>query len=325
MYKDKKEVGEAMNLNREPIRKVTQQDIEEYNRDGVVCLRNVLSSDWIDSLEPLARDITIEKKDVGLLPNLPGRYMSRTVPEFRKLVFESPLAQVAGEVMQSEEIRFYFDEFFAKPPQSDAKTQWHCDRMGWPVSGKMVPSIWIPLTPIVKENCLEVLAGTQHDDVPYWLFSPNARKMTRPVDRVPHPDIEPRRGEPSLKFLSWDMDPGDILLIHPWVLHYSSGNPTNDWRIAISARVFGDDIRWAPRPDCLNLAGVSFDEMIEGQKPQGSHFPLLWSKSGARDSDSNFPTGFSASWDKQDLSDINEYELFTKMNEEQRRETIDEV
>jgi ectoine hydroxylase-related dioxygenase (phytanoyl-CoA dioxygenase family) len=302
-----------MAFNTRPLRDITQHDIDDYGRDGVVCLRNVFDRDWIDLLEPIARRVIIEKEDVGLLPTIPGRYMARCIPEYRKFVFESPFAEACGKVMQSKEIRFFFDEFFAKPAQSDAKTLWHCDRMGWPTTGFMVPSIWIPLTPIVKANCLEVLAGTHHDDVPYWLFSPNARKMIKPDDRVAHPDIESRRGEPGLRFLTWDMNPGDMLIVHPWVLHYSGGNPTDDWRIAISERVFGDDIRWAPRPDCLNIAGVSFDEMLEGGKPEGSHFPLLWSEDGRSDGDAQYPKGFATRWPKQEMGGVNEYKTFSTL------------
>ena len=302
-----------MPLNSEPLRDVTEQDILDYERDGAVCLRNVFDQDWIDLLKPLAEDVIINKEDVGLLPTIPGRYMARCIPEYRKFVFDSPLAEVAGKVMRSKEIRFFFDEFFAKPPQSDATTIWHCDRMAFPLEGKMVPSLWIPLTPIVEENCLEVLAGTQHDDVPYWLFSPNARKMIKPDDRVSHPDMEPLRGQPGKRFLTWDMDPGDMLVVHPWALHYSSGNPTDDYRIAISQRVFGDDIRWAPRPDCLNIAGVSFDEMLDGEKPAGPLFPLLWSEDGRSDDDSQYPRGFATSWPKREMGGINEYDTFKTM------------
>lgn len=309
-----------MAFNTRPLREITQDDIDTYKRDGVVCLRKVFDRDWIDSLEPIARSVIIEKEDVGLLPTIPGRYMARRIPEYRRFVFESPLAEAAGRVMESREIRFFFDEFFAKPPQSDAQTLWHCDRMGWPVTGTMVPSLWIPLTPIVKANCLEVLAGTQHDDVPYWLFSPNARKMIKPEDRMPHPQVEPRRGEPGLRFLTWDMDPGDMLIVHPWVLHYSSGNPTDDWRIAISERVFGDDIRWAPRPDCVNLAGVSFDEMIDGEAPAGPLFPLLWSEDGRADDDSAYPRGFATSWSKQTMGGVNEYDTFKKLKAREDKE-----
>ena len=89
-----------MALNREPLRPVSARDIDTYRTDGAVCVRNVLSKDWIDLLDPVARRISVDKEDVGLLPSYPGRYMSRVVPEFRRLAFESPLAQAAGQVME---------------------------------------------------------------------------------------------------------------------------------------------------------------------------------------------------------------------------------
>lgn len=308
-----------MALNTLPLNPVTEEDIETYNRDGAVVLRGVLNQDWIEMLEPVARRLVVDKEDFGLLPTIPGRYMSRCIPEFRDLVFKSALAQVCGQLLQSKEIRFFFDEVFAKPPQSDAKTIWHTDRMGWPVSGKMVPSLWLPLIPITKANCLECIAGSHTQDVRYWLFSPNARQMVKPDDRAPHPDCEPLRGDGKTKFLTWDMEPGDLLVVHPWTLHYSGGNPTDDWRVALSLRMFGDDIRWEPRADCVNLAGVSFDEMIEGQKPSGSHFPLLWSEDGRKDGDANFPKGFAATWSKRELGTINEYDAFKTLKQKEER------
>lgn len=306
-----------MSLNHRPLRAVTQDDIDTYHRDGVVCLRKVFDPEWCELLDPIARRVIIGKEDVGLLPHIPGRYMARCLPEYRKLVFESPLAEVAGQVMQSREIRFFFDEFFAKPAHSDFQTIWHTDRMGWPITGVMVPSLWMPLTPIVKANSLECIAGSHTQDVRYWLFSPNARQMIKPDDRPGHPDCEKLRGDPNVKFLSWDMDPGDLLIVHPWTLHYSGGNPTDDWRISVSVRVFGDDIRWKPRPDCVNTAGVSFDEMIEDEKPMGSHFPLLWSADGRSDGDADYPCGFATRWSKRPMQGVNEYKVFKDMKSQE--------
>ena len=296
----------------QPCRPITEEEIQTYASDGVVCLRNIFDRSWIDELLPVAKRITAGKEDFGLLPTYPGRYMSRTVPEFRRFVFESPIAEAAARVMQSEQARFFFDEFFAKPPKSDEATIWHTDRMGWPTAGKMVPSIWIPLTSVTEENSLECIQGSHDQDERYWLFSPNARQMSRPDDRVPHPNGEKLRADPNNKFLKWAMEPGDILLVHPWTLHYSHGNSADEWRIAISIRVFGDDIRWQPRPDCVNLAGVSFDEMIEGEVPGGDLFPLLWSEGGDRDGDARFPRGFATTWSKSRRGDINEYDEFEK-------------
>ena len=306
-----------MPLNRRPLRPITNDDAQTYARDGVVCLRNVFDPEWLTAMAGPARRLLIDKADYGLLPNNPGRYMARTITEFRRFVFYSPLGEAAALTLGSTTARFFFDEIFAKKPQSTDKTIWHNDRMGWPVTAEttMVPSLWIPLTPICKANSLEVIAGTQSNDERYWLFSPNARQMIRPADRVSHTDGEALRHDPDYagRFLTWDMAIGDMLVVHPRVLHYSHGNPTDDWRIALSVRVFGDDVRWAPRPDCLNIAGVSFDEMIAGEAPGGDLFPLLWSADGRREDDSRYPRGFATSWAAQRRDDVNEYATFQKL------------
>lgn len=284
-------------MNRHLINPITPEDVEIYRRDGVVRLRQVFDQDWVNMLLPAAREAKRDRSRFGLLPTISSpRFMARTIPEFRKFAFESPLGEACGKVLQSKEIRFFFDEIFAKPPRSEQRTIWHSDRAGWPIEGKMTPSIWTALTPITKSNSLECIAGSHGHDRLYWLFSPNARKMIRPEDRPIQPDGEALRGHPDVKFLAWDMAPGDILIIHPWTLHYSCGNPSDDWRFAVSSRVFGDDIRWDPRPDCNNLAGVSFDEMIPGEKPQGPLFPVIYSEDGDCDTGEEFARGFATTW-----------------------------
>ena len=44
----------------------------------------------------------VGREDFGFLPT-PGRYLARTIPEFRKFVFESPLAEAACHVMDSSQ------------------------------------------------------------------------------------------------------------------------------------------------------------------------------------------------------------------------------
>ena len=114
-----------------------------------------------------------------------------------------------------------------------------------------------------------------------------------------------------------------MLIINPRTLHYSAGNPLDDWRIAISVRVFGDDIRWAPRPDCLNIAGISYDEMLDGAKPQGSHIPLIWSEDGREDGDAQYPRGFATSWPKTKMQGINEYKTFAEMTKKEKAGELD--
>lgn len=309
-----------MNPNTRLLRPVSPQEIDEYRENGVVCLRGVLDPAWMDLMRPAVRSIAVDKVDAGLLPIYPGRYLARTVPEVRRFIFESPLGEAAAAVLGSRTVRFFFDEVFAKAPRSADATIWHTDRMGWPVTGVTVPSIWMPLTSVAQADGLECIAGSHTQDVRYWLFSQNARQMIKPPDRAPHPDGAALRADPANRFVAWAMEPGDLLIVHPWTLHYSHGNHADHWRLAISVRVFGDDIRWDPRPDCVNLAGVSFDEMIRGEPPAGPLFPVLWSADGARDDDRDYPRGFATTWSQARRSEVNEGEEFRRRLQSTARE-----
>jgi len=264
-------------MNREPLKPITQEHIDAYNRDGVVVVRGMFDRDWIELLRPAAeRVIAMDEHEKNKLRAFGNKHLWHGFPEFRTYSFESPAAEIVGRILQTTELRFFFDQVWAKTPHSTFKTPWHTDRMGWPVDGEMVPSFWMAISNVVKANSLECVAGSHKDATRYWNKTQNSRQMIQPADRPDFIDYDQRRDDASLKFLSWDMEPGDAILIHPWCYHYSCGNPTPNWRIAVSTRWFGDDIRWNPRPESINHPGYSFDEMVKGEKPEGPLFPVVW-------------------------------------------------
>jgi len=256
--------------------------MQTYAQDGVVCLRGMFDADWI----VLLASETEAVRD-GAVPRLPGNFgdmhLWHRSEAFRRYVFESPAAEIVGRTMGSKEVRFFFEKLWFKEPGSKKPTPWHTDRMSFPLDGTMVPSFWMALTPVKKANSLECVAGSHTDPTRYWNWSHNSSRMIRPADRPDFIDYERRRDDPDLRFLSWDMEPGDCLLIHPWCYHYSCGNPLEHWRIALSTRWIGDDVTWNPRPESINLPGISFGEMVEGEKPKGPLVPLIWSEDGRQD------------------------------------------
>lgn len=269
-------------MNKHPLHPVTQDHIDTYKRDGVVCLRSMFSREWIDFLLPEA-----EAARDGKIPRLSGNFgdmhLWRRSEVFRQYVFESPAAEIVGRTMRSKEVRFFFEKVWAKKPRSTDATRWHTDQMSFPVEGEMAPSFWMALTPVTKENSLECVAGSHRDTTRYWNWTYNSEQMIRPPDRPEFIDYNSRRDEPGVTILSWDMEPGDCLLIHPSCYHYSCGNPLDQWRIALSTRWFGDDVTWDPRPESINVPGVSFGEMVKGAKPAGPYVPLIWSEDGRQE------------------------------------------
>ena len=112
-------------MNRRPLRPISADDVESYRRDGAVCLRKVFDQDWIDVLLPIAQAMVIEKKDLGLLPHRPMNFMSRVIPEFRELAFDSPMGEACGRSLRKSafcSIRFSPRRRVPKPRRSGTTT-----------------------------------------------------------------------------------------------------------------------------------------------------------------------------------------------------------
>lgn len=303
-------------MNRHPLRPIGQADIDAYARDGVACLRQVFDQDWVNLLleawHRIRADIDAGKpiyhlpkefldRDPKLKAEIEAaddptrhaekaktgftgcKYMWHWDASFRKFALESPAGEAVGRVMQSNVTRFYWDQMFVKDAGCKIKTYWHADYPAWPVSGEMIPSLWIALSPIGKESCVETIAGTHLDKSLQWPRSFNSRKVAwNKEERPDFIDYEKLRDDPSVKFLAWDMEPGDAILIHPRVHHGGGDNPdaTRD-RIALSTRWIGDDIRWDPRPESVNTPGLPHSDMTPGGRPgdrpgDDAIFPITW-------------------------------------------------
>jgi hypothetical protein len=282
-------------MNRRPLNTVSAEDIATYDRDGAVCLRGMFDRGWCDHLLAAWNRVSADPYKFGLRfvsdefdrPATPEifsiKHLCRAIPEFEAYLWESPAAEIVGRTLGSREVGFFYDQIFAKSPGSTKPTPWHHDAGGWPVDGEMLPSFWMPLTPVKRDSCLEVVAGTHRVGKRYWNYTAHSMTLTIPEGRELNPDYEPRRGDPSLRFLGWDMEPGDALLVHPYAAHFNRGNADlTRQRVALSTRWYGDDVTWHYRPEVVVAPpGIDWQALPEGQRPSGDEFPIVW-RDGSR-------------------------------------------
>lgn len=295
---------------------VTAAIRETYAREGIVFVKNAFESKWTDlllegfeSIQSLPDDAICQlpqkfmdqdpllRKEVEAIRSssaderrqyteqsagfLRYKYMYWWVPQFRQFIHESPAAQIVAETIGSQSLRYFVDAIFMKQAQCDTKTYWHADRPAWPVMGEHVPTMWMPLLPVDAElSSLEYIAGSHLDSggPRPWPNTVNAKALGRPADRPEFFDWETRRGSKDVKFIAYDMEPGDVVILHPNIQHGGGANlhPTQP-RIAYSTRWFGDDVRWDPRPECVNTPGVAMERMIKGEPiTQNEALPLLY-------------------------------------------------
>jgi ectoine hydroxylase-related dioxygenase (phytanoyl-CoA dioxygenase family) len=132
---------------------VTPAQIEQFQRDGFIKLKNVLSAETLDyygreitsqvihlntQTKPMHERNTYEKAFLQI-SNIWTK--SEIVKEF---AFSRRLARIAAELMGVRGVRMYHDQALYKEPHG-GKTPWHADQFYWPVDTNNTCTVWVPL------------------------------------------------------------------------------------------------------------------------------------------------------------------------------------
>jgi ectoine hydroxylase-related dioxygenase (phytanoyl-CoA dioxygenase family) len=274
-------------------RDITAQEIADYQRDGAAVLRGVLPFEWIEVMREAVEDILQNPGGASVeytAKEKKGRYYGdffvwRRNPVFEAFMKDSPMPEIAAQVMKSAVLNFFYDQLLVKEPNTAEPTPWHQDLSYWPVKGKQVMSIWAPFDSATEESGVVVYVKGSHK----WgkLYSPHVfGKDTGFADIYakaglePLPDIEAERDKHEI--LCWEMEAGDVLIHHPLTLHYASGNksPVNRRR-GLALRYLGDDAVFDNRPGTFMDNKKMLDtlpplNLEHGKAFFGDVFPQVW-------------------------------------------------
>jgi ectoine hydroxylase-related dioxygenase (phytanoyl-CoA dioxygenase family) len=256
---------------------LTQDDIDTYQRDGVIIVRG-LFADHVDALR------------AGVANNMdsPGPYASNNdkagetgrffddycnwerIPEFREVIKASPAAEVAADLMGSQTVQLFHDHVLVKEPGTSMATPWHQDGPYYFVEGQQNVSFWSPLDP-VTDATLRCVAGSHKWEKPVlptrWTKG-DAFFDPAPYMPVPDPDAE------AMDIREWHMQPGDAVAFNYGTLHGARGNTANARRRAFSLRLLGDDARYTQRPGPTSPPFPGHD-MAQGERLRSDWFPTL--------------------------------------------------
>ncbi|NQZ12722.1 MAG: phytanoyl-CoA dioxygenase family protein, partial [Algicola sp.] len=147
------------------LNRISKQDIETYQTQGVVVLRDVFTP-WIELLsQGAAFNITNPSTRALTHGNDQSRFLEdfccwKDIPEYSQFVTESPLASIAAKLMHSNSAQFFHDHFLYKEGGSNIPTPWHQDMPYYCVDGEQTVSFWIPLERRAKAISLKCLAGS---------------------------------------------------------------------------------------------------------------------------------------------------------------------
>ena len=167
---------------------LTPQLIEDFRRDGAVCVRQLLSSDEVALLrEGIDANLAAPspRAKVASRPGDPGFFIEdfcnwQDNEAYRRVIFDSALPAAAGLLTGSQTIRLYHDHMLTKEPGTRAPTPWHQDQPYYNVEGEQNVSMWIAVDPVRRHSTLEFVAGSHRGP---WLMPRSF--MDQPGEVVP--------------------------------------------------------------------------------------------------------------------------------------------
>jgi len=172
------------------------------------------------------------------------------IPQYQTFIEQSPIASIAGQLLNTQRVNFFFDAVFVRTPGAQFRTPFHQDEPYWSVKGFDTCSIWMPLVAVEKKSALEFVRGSHRwpqkfQQTNFGALTQDARDQRQEVtdgDYEPFPDIEGHRED--YEILSWDMSPGDCVAFNGRIIHGGSGNlaPDRDLKV-FNTQWLGDDVR----------------------------------------------------------------------------------
>ena len=256
-----------------PLRPITDDEVETFRSDGVVCLRQVIPAAWLDRMaeaveRALADPLTVDLSQMGvdlaaglgtetLLDravgdaSTPGGFRAGTQHWRRDADFDafartSPLPRIVARLLASTTVQLYEDSVMVKEPGTAERTAFHQDMAYFHVDGDQVCTTWVPLDPVTSSSCaLEFVRGSHR-----WrrTFRPNLFVTTMALPDTEGEDVPDPRTQRDWELVSFDTEPGDITVHHARTIHGAGGNASATVRRrAISVRYTGDDVRFRRR------------------------------------------------------------------------------
>lgn len=242
-------------MNTQLPRPVTDNEISQYRREGIVCMRGAFDADWVAFLRDLVDENMRNPSDMSKNVNERGAsghffydtFVSEHLPAYRRFVDESPAADLVASLMESSKINLIFDQVLAKEPNTSSRTTWHHDLPYWPVAGDQIATLWIALDPVSRATgAVEYIKGSHLWGKRFKAVSFNPEeKYEEELEDVP--DIDGQRDR--YEFACFEMQPGDCTVHHGLTVHGAPGNSSDRvQRRAYIIRFAGDDATYNPRP-----------------------------------------------------------------------------
>jgi ectoine hydroxylase-related dioxygenase (phytanoyl-CoA dioxygenase family) len=199
---------------------------EFYVENGFVVIRKVLDKDLVT--EARRHVDWLLKTNPGTRPEHLHHTLVANDPFWVRLISDPRLLDVAEKFI-GPNIALFASHYISKPPHDGQAVLWHQDGSYWPLNPMEVITLWVALDPSIPENgCLRVIPKTQKMEL----------QPLQPRNDVPNvlaSSMDEKRVDTS-NSVNIILEPGDVSIHHPNVIHGSAANNSDLWRRGLTIR-----------------------------------------------------------------------------------------
>ncbi len=198
----------------------------QFTRDGYTIFRDVLYADLIQEASDHV-DWLLKRN-----PDLRGEQLHAHLMEhdafWVRLVSDPRLLDIAEQFV-GPNIALFASHYISKPPFTGQEVLWHQDGGYWPLEPMEVVTLWLAVDRADKENgCMRVIPGTQTLQL---IDMMNSADKGAVLDRETPPEYVDES-----KAVDIVLDPGDVEVHHPNIIHGSYANHSDRRRCGLTIR-----------------------------------------------------------------------------------------
>ena len=218
---------------------------KEYDEQGYVIARGALDPDLAQETVDHVHWLCERYPDVR--PERFGHNLLVDDPFIHRLVGDDRLLDIAEQFI-SPGVALFAAHYIAKKPRDGRAVQWHQDGSYWPLEPMDVTTLWLAGTEsTVGNGCMRVLPGTHRNH----LLKHSELIALDQEKYVLGAGIRPDRIDDSAA-VDLALDPGDVSIHNPNIIHGSNANRSGRWRVGLTLR-YVPTTTWVKKENHANI------------------------------------------------------------------------
>eukprot|EP00173_Palmaria_palmata_P003526 Plantae.Rhodophyta-Palmaria_palmata.ctg3713.p1 GENE.Plantae.Rhodophyta-Palmaria_palmata.ctg3713~~Plantae.Rhodophyta-Palmaria_palmata.ctg3713.p1 ORF type:complete len:276 (-),score=19.54 Plantae.Rhodophyta-Palmaria_palmata.ctg3713:1418-2245(-) len=211
-----------------------------YDENGFVIVRNAI--DPALAAESVKHVHWLLERNEKVRPEQLHHGLLSHDPFIHRLAGDENLLDIVAEFI-GPSIALFAAHYIAKRPLTGQAVAWHQDGSYWPLEPMDVTSVWLCGSTSRRENgCMRVLPGTQDARL-----LPQEDMIAVDTDKyVLNRGIHPSQIDES-QAVDLELEPGDISIHNPRIVHGSNANTSESWRVGLT-------LRYIPPTTCVKNA-----------------------------------------------------------------------